>query len=358
MTEKTKDRVIRPNLYELDRQALEALVTSWGEPRYRARQIWEWLYRHLVTTPQEMTSLPKALRNRLAEKTTLYVPTVLATQESLDGETRKDLLEMADGAQVEVVLMRYIDRRTACISTQVGCPIGCKFCATGQMGFQRNLSTAEIVAQVLHFARELQAQGNRLSNVVFMGMGEPFLNYEATLRAIRRLTDPQGLGLGQRRMTVSTVGIVPGILRFADEGLQVNLAVSLHAATDEVRSQIMPINRRYGLDALFRALHTYIEKTHRQVTFEWILIEGVTDTEQQATALAARVAGMLAHVNLIPLNPTEAFDGVPSSPERISRFTQILSRHHVPYTLRLRRGLDIQAGCGQLRARQSAAQQV
>ena len=157
-------------------------------------------------------------------------------------------------------------------------------------------------------------------------------------------------------MTVSTAGIVPGILRFADEGLQVNLAVSLHAATDEVRNQIMPINRHHGLDALFRALHTYIEKTNRQVTFEWILIEGLTDTEQQATALAARVAGMLAHVNLIPLNPTEAFDGAPSSPERISRFTEILNRHHVPYTLRLRRGIDIQAGCGQLRARQRATQ--
>lgn len=356
MAEKSVDSATRPNLYDLDRQALEALVTSWGEPRYRARQIWEWLYRHLVTTPEGMTSLPKALRNRLAAETTLYVPPVLATQESLDGETRKDLLALADGEQVEVVLMRYIDRRTACISTQVGCPIGCKFCATGQMGFRRNLSSGEIMAQVLHFARELQAQGNRLSNVVFMGMGEPFLNYEATLDAIRRLTDPDGLGLGQRRITVSTVGIVPGILRFADEGLQVNLAVSLHAATDEVRSQIMPINRRYKLDALFRAIHTYIEKTHRQVTFEWILIDGLTDTEQQAAALAAHVTGMLAHVNLIPLNPTDAFDGVPSSPERISRFTQILDRRHVPYTLRLRRGIDIQAGCGQLRARQIASQ--
>jgi 23S rRNA (adenine2503-C2)-methyltransferase len=276
---------------------------------------------------------------------------MIATQEAIDGETRKDLLSLADGEQVEVVLMRYIDRRTACISTQVGCSIGCRFCATGQMGFRRNLTSGEIVAQVLHLERELQAQGQRLSNVVFMGMGEPLLNYDHTMAAIHRLMHPDGLQMGQRRLTVSTSGIVPGIRRFTAEDTQVNLAVSLHAATDELRSELMPINKRYGLDSLFKVIQEYIDKTNRQVTFEWVLIDGVNDTPEQASALAARIVGMLAHVNLIALNPTEGYPGRPSSPERIEAFTGILEQKHIPHTLRLRRGTDISAGCGQLRSR-------
>lgn len=339
------------NLYDVDLPELEALLSAWGEPRYRARQVWEWLYRHLVTDVAQMTSLPKTLRQRLREETRLSVPTVRERQESLDGETRKDLLELEDGQHIEVVLMRYIERRTACISTQVGCAMGCQFCATGQMGFKRNLTSGEIVAQVLHLARELKARDQRLTNVVLMGMGEPFLNYNHTLAAVRRLIDPQGFQMGQRRITISTAGVVPGIRRFAQEGLQVNLAISLHAATDALRSELMPINKRYGLDALFKAVDDYITRTNRRVTFEWLLIDSVNDTEEQAEALAARIAGMLAHVNLIPLNPTPGFDGRPSSPERSEAFTQILERRHIPYTLRLARGIDISAGCGQLRAR-------
>jgi 23S rRNA (adenine2503-C2)-methyltransferase len=249
--------------------------------------------------------------------------------------------------------MRYIERRTACVSTQVGCSVGCRFCATGQMGFRRNLSSGEIVAQVLHLARELAAQDQRLTNVVMMGMGEPFLNYDNTVAALYRLNHPEGFRMGQRRITVSTVGIVPGIQRFADEGMQFNLAVSLHAATDELRNDLVPINRHYGLDALFAAVATYIEKTNRQVTFEWVLIDGVNDTPEQAAALAARLAGMIAHVNLIPLNPTVDYEGQPSTPEQMEAFTEILDRHHISYTLRLRRGIDIRAGCGQLRARRA-----
>ena len=298
-----------------------------------------------------MTSLPKALRAKLEEVTVLDTPQVLATQESLTGETRKDLLEMHDGEQVEVVLMRYIERRTVCVSTQVGCAIGCVFCATGQMGFQRNLSSGEIVAQVLHFERALRAQGKRVTNVVFMGMGEPLLNYDNTLAAITRLMDPDGLQMGQRRMTLSTAGIATAIRRFAKEKLQVNLAVSLHAATDELRAELMPVDQRHSLDALFAAVHEYIKRTNRQVTFEWALIDGVNDTPEQAAALAARIAGMLVHVNLIPLNPTDGYPGQPSSEEHIAAFTDILDRRHIPYTMRLRRGGDIQAGCGQLRAR-------
>ncbi|MBN1249785.1 MAG: 23S rRNA (adenine(2503)-C(2))-methyltransferase RlmN [Anaerolineae bacterium] len=346
---KTSDT--RTNLYDLDHDALETLLKQWGQPRYRADQVWTWLYSHLATDMEDMTSLPKALRAKLVEETVLYVPPVLAVQESLTGDTRKDLLQMQDGEQVEVVLMRYIDRRTACISSQVGCAVGCQFCATGQMGFRRNLSVGEIIAQVLHFERELQAQGQRLTNVVFMGMGEPFLNYDNTMGAIARLIDPNGIQMGQRRITVSTVGIVPGIVRFTQEDLQVNLAISLHAATDDLRSALLPINKRYNLNALFGAIHDYIAKTNRQVTFEWALIDGVNDTREQAAALAARVSGMLAHVNLIPLNPTADYDGQPSSAAAIEAFTEVLDRRHIPYTLRLRRGGDIQAGCGQLRAR-------
>jgi len=341
----------KPNLLDLDHSELESLLESVGQPRYRADQVWQWLYKQLATEIQDMTSLPKALRTKLEEVAVLHTPRVLATQESLTGETSKDLLEMRDGEQVEVVLMRYIERRTVCVSTQVGCAIGCKFCATGQMGFQRNLSSGEIVAQVLHFERRLRAQGRRVTNIVFMGMGEPLLNYDNTLAAIKRLMDPAGLQIGQRRMTLSTVGISTAIRRFSKEKLQVNLAVSLHAATDELRTELMPVDRRHDLDALFAAVQEYINRTNRQVTFEWALIDGVNDTPEQATALAARIAGMLVHVNLIPLNPTDGYPGQPSSEERVAAFTDILDRRHIPYTLRLRRGGDIQAGCGQLRAR-------
>ena len=341
----------KPNLYDLELPELEALLATWGQPAYRARQIWEWLYKRLATDLEAMSSLPKVLREQLAAHTTLAAPTVLARQESLDGETRKDLLALADGEQIEVVLMHYTERRSACLSTQVGCAIGCAFCATGQMGFVRQLSSGEIVAQALHLQRELQLRGESLSNIVLMGMGEPLLNYDATLAAIRRLVHPQGFGMGQRRITLSTVGIVPGIQRLAKEELQINLAVSLHAATDALRQQLMPINRKYPLDALFKAIHAYLQATRRRVTFEWVLIHELNDTPEQAEALAARLGSLLAHVNLIPLNATEGFSGRPSSPERIADFTAVLERRRIPFTLRVRRGGDISAGCGQLRRR-------
>jgi 23S rRNA (adenine2503-C2)-methyltransferase len=341
------------NLYDLNLDEMKSLFTSWGEPTYRANQTWEWLYQHQVTAPNQMTSLSKGLRSKLLHETSLAIPKVLSRQESIDGETRKDLLELSDGSLIEVVLMRYIDRRSACISTQVGCAVKCRFCATGQMGFKRHLRCGEIVSQVLHLSRELQAQDQKLTNIVLMGMGEPFLNYDQTLKAVRIMIHPKGLGIGQRRITLSTVGIVQGILRFAKEDLQVNLAVSLHAATDDVRSYLLPINRRHNLNDLFSAVHNYIERTNRRVTFEWVLIDGLTDTDEQAYALAARLSGMLAHVNLIPLNPTSDFDERPSTPERVEAFAGILDRKHIQYSLRLRRGVDIRAGCGQLRGRQN-----
>ncbi len=343
---------MQPNLYDLSLEELEALMATWGEPTYRASQVWTWLYQHLATDVHEMTSLPKSLREHLEQETRLEVPSVLAQQTSLDGATRKDLLELADGERIEVVLMHYIDRHTACISSQVGCSLACEFCATGQMGFERNLSSGEIVAQVLHVARVLEAEGEQLTNVVLMGMGEPFLNYDNVMSAIQRLHDPDGFNMGQRRFTISTAGIVPGMRRFTDEDTQINLSVSLHAATNALRRQLMPINQRYSLDDVLLAVQDYIEATNRRVTFEWVLIHEVNDTVQQAEALAARIKGMLVHVNLIPMNPTTAYDARPSHQEHIEAFTEVLERYHISYTMRLRRGIDIQAGCGQLRQRE------
>lgn len=339
------------SLYDLDLPTLRSCLESWGEPAYRARQLWEWLYVRLATDFASMTNLPQSLRERLAAEAAINAPEAVETTQTTDGETRKDLLRLADGETVEAVLMRYERRRTACISTQVGCSIGCAFCATGQMGFRRNLSAGEIVAQALHFARALQAEGKSLTNVVLMGMGEPLLNYDASLAAIRRLTDPEGFRLGQRRITLSTVGIVPGIEKLAQEGLEITLAISLHAATDSLRSQLVPINQRYGLDALFAACRRYIERTGRRVSFEWALIEGINDTPEQAQALVARLKGLIAHVNLIPLNPTPSYAGRPSSSDRVAAFAAILGRNRIAHTVRLRRGIEIQAGCGQLRQR-------
>jgi len=338
-------------LTDYDFAALESLFQEWGEPAYRARQLWEWLYVHLADSFEQMTNLPSRLRQRLAAEMTIGVAQIADTVRSTDGETRKDVLRLADGETVEAVLMRYRRRRTACISTQVGCAIGCSFCATGQMGLRRNLTSGEIVAQVLHFARVLRGEGDRLTNVVLMGMGEPLANYDASLAAIRRLMDARGYGLGQRHITLSTVGLAPDIERLAKEGLQITLAVSLHAATDQLRSQLVPINRRYGLDVLFEACRCYVERTGRRVSFEWVLIEGVNDMEEQARELAVRFAGLLAQVNLIPLNPTSGYRSRPSSPERIAAFAAELERNRIPFTVRVRRGVDIQAGCGQLRQR-------
>jgi len=347
-------------LYDLDHTALQSLLAEWNQPAYRARQLWEWLYVHLADSFDRMTNLPLSLRERLAAETTIGLPQVADTTRSTDGETRKDLLRLEDGETVETVLMQYERRRTACISTQVGCAVGCAFCATGQMGFRRDLTSGEIIAQALHFARFLRAEGERLTNVVLMGMGEPLLNYDASLAAIRRLIHPQGLNLGQRHITLSTVGLVPGIERLAGEGLQVTLAISLHAATDKLRDQLIPINRRYGLDALFEACTHYVERTGRRISFEWALIEGVNDTPEQAQALAARLLsrGLVAHVNLIPLNPTPGYSGRPSSRAAPNALTAILERYRIPHTVRVRRGGDIQAACGQLRQRSTDQEKI
>jgi 23S rRNA (adenine2503-C2)-methyltransferase len=344
------ERPGKVNIYDVSLEEITQAIAAWGEPRYRADQIWEWLYVHHTATFEEMSSLPGGLRERLNVEWKLNSATVAKEVHSADGQTRKYLFQLTDGQLIETVLMEYSGiRRTACISTQAGCGMGCVFCATGQMGFARQLTVGEIVAQVVFIARVLDGEGERLSNVVLMGMGEPFHNYEASVAAIRRMTDPDGLAIGQRHVTVSTVGLVPAIRDFANEGLQARLAISLHAATDKERSALLPINRRYPLEELLRAVREYIHITRRRVTFEWALIAGENDTDEQANRLGSLLKGMLCHVNVIPLNPTKDYEGLPSDSERVRRFVQIVESHGVPATIRMRRGIDINAGCGQLK---------
>jgi len=339
---------------------LQALLEEWGEPPFRARQVWEWLYVHLADDWEQMTNLPRALRERLASHLPLVSPRVLATQVSSDGLTRKDLLQLADRETVETVLMRYERRRTACISTQVGCPIGCLFCATGQAGFRRNLSAGEIVAQALHFARLLRAEGNvpadrPLTNVVLMGMGEPLRTKEALRSAVPASAAPGAFRRGNRNTPPPPAAFVPGIARQPNDTpptggpLQITQAIPLHAAPAEPPDLQLPPTRRYGLDALFAACQRYVARTGRRISFEWVLIAGVNDSPAQASALADRLQGLIAHVNLIPLNPTPAYDGKPPSRQAIAAFTAVLERRGIPFTVRLRRGIEIQAGCGQLR---------
>jgi len=357
----------RLGLYDLNYEELEVLVAGWGEPHFRATQVWTWLYRSLVDDFEAMSNLPAALRTRLAVESDLALLTPLAEQESATGETRKVLFRLRDGNTIESVLMNYYDRRTACISTQVGCGMGCVFCATGQGGLARNLSAGEIVAQVLYLARELrtaaigqaQEQGiqadlaaHPVTNIVFMGMGEPLANYAATRRAIETLADDRGYNLGVRHMTISTVGLVPGIRRLAEEGLPVNLAISLHAPDDELRNRLVPVNRRYPLAELMAAAQDYVAKTHRRITIEYALMAGINDAVDQARALATLLDGMLCHVNLIPLNLTPGSPLQPSPREQVEAFRSILEGAGIPTTVRIRRGIDIEAGCGQLRRRQ------
>lgn len=335
-------------IYDLDFDELSSLMSSWGEPAFRARQVWSGIYKSLWDKPAAFTNLSQSLRQRLEDHFTFSSLNPITTLASSDGETVKTLYQLPDQQAVEAVLMGYSNRQTLCISTQAGCAMGCVFCATGQMGFRRNLSSGEIVEQVLVYARQLNAAEDRVSNVVLMGMGEPFHNYEATMAAIDRLNHPEGFNFGARRFTVSTVGLVPMIRRFTGERRQVNLAVSLHAADDELRSSMLPINKKYPLAVLMEACREYVEQTHRRITFEWALIRDVNDSIEQAEKLASLVNGMLCHVNVIPLNPTRRFIGQGTTRKRAAAFQSALQSHGIPCTIRLRRGIDIQAGCGQL----------
>ena len=343
-------------LYDFSFQDLSTLLQEWGEPAYRARQVWQGLYQHFWNSPEQFTDLPVTLRSRLANETLFDALTPTTTLTSSDGQTIKTLFRLHDGHAIEAVLMKYDRRRTLCISTQVGCAMGCVFCATGQMGFKRNLSSGEIVAQVMYYARQLHETGEAVTNIVVMGMGEPFHNYDNTMAALDRLNDPNGYNFGARRFTISTVGLVPAIRRFTAEKRQVNLAISLHAAEDELRKQMLPVAKRYPVDELLEACRDYVAEIHRRITFEWALVNGVNDTPEQAQVLARKlktyfddVNGKLpCHVNAIPLNPTHGYSGQATTRQRAQRFSEILESQGIACTVRLRRGIDIQAGCGQL----------
>jgi 23S rRNA (adenine2503-C2)-methyltransferase len=339
------------DFYSLSFAEVEKLLSGIGHPSFRARQIWGWVYQQYASSFKEMTNLPLSMRDHLDDMFALGEFSIVSSQRSSDKQTTKVLFRLPDDQLIETVLMKYKKRRTLCISTQAGCAMGCVFCATGQMGFFRNLSTGEIVAQVLYFARKLAENEQRVTNIVLMGMGEPLHNYDNTLEAVDLLTDTAGFNLGARKITISTVGLVPAILRYADEQRQTALAVSLHAATDAERNRLIPVSKKWPIAELMDACRYYISRTGRRLTFEWALIHKENDTREQAETLGQLLRGMLCHVNLIPLNPTAGYGGGPSARNRVEDFQQELARYGVSSTVRVRRGIDIQAGCGQLRDR-------
>jgi len=331
--------------YDADRDAWRSLVD--GEPSYRVDQVWDGLYRRHVDL-EYITDLPKPLRSRLADALPPGL-SLLTERVSDGGDTVKQLWRLHDGRAIESVLMRYRDRVTVCVSTQAGCAMGCGFCATGQAGFERHLSRGEIVEQVIRAAQRLDAAGGgRVSNVVFMGMGEPLANYDNLWPAVQRLHDD--IGISARHLTVSTIGIVPGIKRLATEALPVNLAVSLHAANDDLRSTLVPINRRYPLTVLAEACRAYLRAKNRRLSFEWALIDGVNDRERDAAELAAYARPLRAHVNLIPLNSTPGWPTRGTPTHGVRAFRDQLVESGVNATIRRNRCTDIDAACGQLRA--------
>jgi 23S rRNA (adenine2503-C2)-methyltransferase len=332
---------------------LQTKLQGLAQPSYRAKQIMDWLYEKRADGFEQMSDLPQALRAQLAENfriDKLGVARVLGSRDT----TLKFLFRLSDGNLIESVLIpaspalygQKSDRRTACVSTQVGCAYGCKFCASGLDGFSRNLRANEIVDQIIAIE---SATGEKIDNVVFMGMGEPLANFDNVMRAIRILNAPWGLGIGARHITVSTSGLAPKIRRLADEPLQIRLAISLHGATDEVRNQIMPINRRYNLETLLSACDYYIARKKQRLTFEYILIADVNDTDDQAHLLAAHARRLAAKVNLIPYNTVQGLPWSRPSHNRQEKFLSILHRHAIPATLRREKGGDIDAACGQLR---------
>ena len=353
----TSPTLPRPSLVGSD---LGPLIETWGEPAFRARQIARWVYREFVFDPRAMADVPKQLRDRLVEAVETF-PLHLVDERSADqGQTSKALLRLGDGSLIEAVLMRYPatsrgrSRRTVCVSSQVGCAVGCPFCATGLLGLKRNLTAAEIVAQVLYFARRSRDEGGddaRITNVVLMGEGEPLANFRNVWSAIEILNDPDLMGLGARRVTISTSGLAPRILELANKPLHVGLAVSLHAPTDELRDRLVPVNRKYRIADVIDACRAYVAASGRRVSFEYAMMRDVNDSLEQAGSLAGLLEGLLAHVNLIPLNLVEGSPFLPTSRPRINAFQRVLLDRGVSCTVRATRGDAIDGACGQLRAR-------
>ncbi len=334
------------NLLDLLPAELETLAESFSAPRYRGRQIASWIYAKGATDIAAMSDLPKELRQKLTEQAEVALPEVERRTPSQDG-SEKLVLRLGDGARIQAVLMPDEDRLTLCVSTQVGCGFGCAFCFTGTMGVERNLTAGEIVGQVMA-ARAGLLPGSRLTHIVYMGMGEPLANYAATVKSIRILTDPRGLALAPRRITVSTVGLVSGIERLAKENLRVNLAISLHATSNEIRDRIMPVNKGFAIEELLQACRRFPVAFRQRITFEYVLLEGVNDGAEDARRLVRLLKGIRGKINLIPFNDWEG-SGFQRPPlQRILGFQAILLEHGIRATVRWSKGEDIGAACGQL----------
>lgn len=338
----------KPSILDLSPTELSQNLQELGQPKFRLQQVIEGLYKHHYESFDRFPNLPKKLTETLNENFTLDSVSLVTSIRSRDRKTEKYLFTLHDQHKIETVLMKYDKRNTVCISSQVGCPLGCVFCSTGQMGFSRNLSSGEILGQVLYIMRQLENSNEKLTNVVYMGMGEPLLNYASVMESIDRLTDPELFNFGARRITISTVGIVPKIREFTSLNSQVNLAISLHAPTDELRSQLVPNNRLHPLKPLIAACRDYVDTTRRRITFEYALIQDINDNDLQARQLVNLLRGILCHVNLIALNPSKEYPLPGSTRDRVDAFLAVLQQAGIPASIRMRRGIDIDAGCGQL----------
>jgi len=339
------------SIYSLQITELQQWLTENGEKSFRATQIFEWLYSKRISSFDDMSNLSKALREKLEQHFTITTLETLIQQTSSDG-TIKFLFQLHDGYSIETVLMRHEYGNSVCVTTQVGCRIGCTFCASTLGGLKRNLEAGEIVAQVVKVQQALDELGERVSHVVIMGIGEPFDNYNEMLSFLKIINHDKSLNIGARHITVSTSGIIPKIYKFADENMQINFAVSLHAPNTEIRSRLMPINRAYKLPELIKAIEYYIEKTGRRVSFEYGLFGGVNDQVEHAEELAALIKGLKCHVNLIPVNYVPERDYVRTPKKQIFEFEKTLKKHGVNVTIRREHGHDIDAACGQLRAKE------
>jgi len=340
----------RPPILSISARELEAWLSSRDVPTYRRKQLWGWLARGAASF-DDMRDIPKPLRAELDHEFRITSLRPVAVSQADRGLTTKTLYELDGGHSVEAVVMRYADRSTLCISSQAGCPIGCPFCATGKFPFGRNLKSHEIVEQALDAARMLPAEGRRLSHVVFMGMGEPMANYQAVVESVRRISDPELLGISPRRVVISTSGLIPRIDQLGQEKLAVTLAISLHAARDDLRDVLVPINRKYPVADLVASAQSYADRTSRRVSYEWVLLAGVNDTERDAAELGRLLRGKLAHVNLIPFNPVD--DTPYRAPDRggVRRFRQLVEAQGLNVTVRDTRGREADAACGQLHER-------
>lgn len=349
--EKEQTSVQKPSIYSIELHDLKAWLVEHNEKAFRAEQIFDWLYKKRVTSFEDMSNLSKTLRETLEEYYSLTTLNTLIQQQSSDG-TIKFLFELHDGYSIETVLMRHEYGNSVCVTTQVGCRIGCTFCASTLGGLKRNLEAGEIVAQVVKVQQALDETDERVSSVVIMGIGEPFDNYNDMLSFLKIINHDKGLNIGARHITVSTSGIIPKIYQFADENMQINFAISLHAPNTEIRSRLMPINRAYKLPDLMDAVRYYIEKTGRRVSFEYGLFGGVNDQVEHAEELAKLIKGVKCHVNLIPVNYVPERDYVRTPKDQIFAFEKTLKNHGVNVTIRREHGHDIDAACGQLRAKE------